>query len=176
MTNTSPEVLTQQAVSAYHQKEYKQAAALFLQAADGYGENQNPLMAAEMHNNCSVALLQAGEDSAALQAVGNTDVLFAQAGDVKRQAMAMGNKAAALEALGKLKEALDCYNQSSTLLNSLGENEMNSLVLKRISSLQLRSGKALESLANMDAALALEKPKTLKEKLLRKLFSFTRRV
>ncbi len=176
MSSNPSEKLAQQAVSAYRQKQFKQAAALFLRAADEYNVNYQPIIAAEMQNNRSVALLQAGENAEALLAVGSTDVLFAQAGDIKRQAMALGNKAAALEALGKLKEALDCYKQSAQLLETLSEDEMQSLVLKRISSLQLRSGKALASLANMDAALTIEKPKNMKEKLLKKLFSLTKRV
>jgi hypothetical protein len=46
---------------------------------------------------------------------------------------------------------------------------MRSIILKRISSLKMRSGKALESLAAMDSALTIEKPASPKEKLIKRL-------
>ena len=67
------------------------------------------LLAAEMSNNESVALLQAGQPGRALEAARGTDALFASASDPKRQAMALGNQAAALDALGRSDEALETY-------------------------------------------------------------------
>ena len=169
------EQIKKQASDLYKQRGYKQAAQLFSEAAELYRLEGNELEAAEMQNNRSVAFLQAGDAAKALQAAAGTDQVFALAGDVRLQAMALGNQAAALEELGRHPEALDLYQQASALLKSTGETEMRSTILKRISSLKMRSGKALESLAAMDAALTDVKPGTSKEKLLRKLLNFVNR-
>jgi tetratricopeptide (TPR) repeat protein len=169
------EQLEKQATGLYQKRAYLQAAELFYNAAAEYQAEQKPVRAAEMHNNRSVALLQAGDAAGALQAAAGTEMVFFQEGDNRRQAMALGNQAAALEELGKPKEALDFYQQASSLLGSEGESEMRSIILKRISSLKLRSGKALESLAAMDSALTIEKPASPKEKLLRRLLNFINR-
>ncbi len=169
------EQVEKHAADQYQQRGYLQAAQLFGEAAELYRLEGNTVKEAEMQNNRSVAMLQAGEAALALQAAAGTDQVFALAGDVRRQAMAMGNQAAALEDLGRQREALEHYQQASALLKSGGETEMRSIILKRISSLQMRSGKSLESLAAMDTALSIEKPSSPKEKLLQKLLNFVRR-
>ncbi len=171
MPDNTAEELANQATNAYQHKKYLQAAELFDIAATRYESESNPLMAGEMKNNRSVALLQANDAAGALHAAQNTDTLFAEMGDTTRQAMALGNQAAALEALGKFQESLEKYQQSSELLKGSGNQEMHSLVLKRISALQIRTGKPLESMASMEAALNSSKPTSMKEKLLKKLLS-----
>ena len=169
------EQLEKQATGLYQKRAYLQAAELFYNAAEGYQAEQKTGRAAEMHNNRSVALLQAGDAAGALQAAAGTEKVFALEGDNRRQAMALGNQAAALEELGRPQAALDYYQQASSLLGSEGESEIRSIILKRISSLKLRSGKALESLTAMDTALTIEKPANPKEKLLRRLLNFINR-
>jgi len=171
----SAEQIEKQAAVLYKNRAYLQAAELFYKAAEGYQAEQKTGRAAEMHNNRSVALLQAGDAAGSLQAAAGTEKVFALEGDNRRQAMALGNQAAALEELGKPQAALDYYQQAASLLGSEGESEMRSIILKRISSLKLRSGKTLESLAVMDTALTIEKPANPKEKLLRRLLNFINR-
>src|SRR5512135_542208 len=142
----------EQARAAYEDEDYAQAADLYKAAEKEYTAAQDPLAAAEMANNCSVALLKAGDARGALQAVEGMDAIFSQANDVKRQAMALANKAAALDALKKFPEALALYEQSSDLLKQIGENELRAYVLKSISSVQLRQGKQLEAIASMQAS------------------------
>jgi tetratricopeptide (TPR) repeat protein len=171
----SAEQLERHASDLYQKRAYLQAAELFSTAAQRYQADMDASKAADMMNNRSVALLQAGDAVGALQAAAGTDKVFALEGDTRRQAMAFGNQAAALVELGKAKEALDLYQQASGLLKSEGETEMRSIILKRISSLNMRSGKALESLAAMDTALTIEKPANPKEKVLRRMLNFINR-
>jgi tetratricopeptide (TPR) repeat protein len=160
---------SKQAENAYKSGDYQEAARLYREAARDAESNQNHPLAAEMKNNCSVALLQAGDAAGALEAVLDTDQVFAQSGDRKKQAMALGNRAAALEGLGKLKEAVEAYQQASELLKDLNEPEMRSYVLKNLSALQLRTGSQFEALATMQTALDSQKKLSLRQRFLKKL-------
>ena len=53
--------LAAQGKNAFENKKFEEAAELFRLAAEGYSLGQVSLMAAEMKNNLSVALLQAGK-------------------------------------------------------------------------------------------------------------------
>jgi tetratricopeptide (TPR) repeat protein len=83
--------------------------------------------------------------------------------------MALANQAAALEGLGQLEAALERYTRAAEFLKQVGENEMRALVLKNISTLQLRTGKQLQALASMDAALDNQKRLSWRERMLQKL-------
>ena len=96
---TDPKTLVDQGKQAFANKKYDEAASSFSEAASAYEALDDPLNAAEMKNNLSVALLQAGKAQEAYDAAAGTDEVFAQAGDLKRQAMAFGNQAAALDEL-----------------------------------------------------------------------------
>ena len=112
MTPT-PDQLSEQGKQAFHKRSFAEAAALFEQAAEGYRSTADGLMAAEMRNNASVALLQAGQAKESLDAALDTDQVFAEAKDVKRQGMALGNQAAALEALSRFEEAVEKYDHAA---------------------------------------------------------------
>lgn len=169
MNITNPRELAEAGKKAYQEAYYLEAAVSFEQAAHAYRATGDELMAAEMQNNQSVALLQAKQPTEALSACQGTDAVFAAAGDTKRQALALGNQAAALEALSKIDAALEAYQRSADLLKAVGETELRSIVLKSLSALQIKKGRQLEALASMDAALAGKKKKTFKETLLAKL-------
>jgi tetratricopeptide (TPR) repeat protein len=122
-----------------------------------------------MANNCSVALLQAGEAQAALDAVAGTPGEFAAAGETRLQAMALGNQAAALDALDRLEEAEPLYLQAADLLQSVGETDLRAHLLQSLARLQLRSGRQLEALASMQAGIdGLQRP-SLKQRLIKRL-------
>ncbi len=167
----SVDVLITEATEAYKNHKFLEAANLFTHAAEIYDANSEWLLAAEMRNNQSVALLQANDAERALQAASNTDDIFAKAGNYTKQAIALSNQAAALEVLGNDQEALSKYQQASQLLKSSGEKEMHSMVMKRISAIQLRSHKMLESLVSMNSALSDNKPTNIRERSLKKLLS-----
>jgi hypothetical protein len=95
---------------------------------------------------------------------------------VRRQALAIGNQAAALEGLKRLDEALERYRLSASLLKQVGDEENRSVVLKSISSLQIRTGHQLEALATMDAALSNQKKLSLQERFLKKLLNVPMRM
>jgi tetratricopeptide (TPR) repeat protein len=169
-SSSSPQDLLKQAQLAYEAENFQKAAQLFLEAADGFRINNDAVNAAECDNNRSVALLRAGDPSGALKAASGTEQIFAQANDRRRQAMALGNQAAALEEMKEYQKALELYQQSSDLLKELGDGELRSYVLKRISALQIHLGKRLESMATMDAALHTKPKLTLKENFMKFLF------
>src|SRR5690349_1105958 len=104
-----PTELADQGKRAFQEKKFEEAAGFFQKAAQAFSLEHKGLMAAEMQNNRSVALLQTGKAMDALEAVGNTDQIFAAAQDTKRQAMALGNQAAALDALHRYEEAVAKY-------------------------------------------------------------------
>lgn len=158
-----------QAEKAYHSGKFADAAGLFHQAALRCTDEGDALTTAELENNRSVALLQSGNAQAALEAAQGTDAVFATAGDLRRQGLAIGNQAAALEALGKLNEALEQYKSSAVILQQAGDTESRAVVLKSISSLQVRTGHQLEALASMNSALENQQHLTVKERFLKKL-------
>jgi tetratricopeptide (TPR) repeat protein len=176
MKQDSLTILLKQAQETYLSGRYPEAAGLFEQAARQYTQEGDGVNAAEMANNRSVALLQAGDAQGALQAAESTDQIFAEVGDVRRQALAIGNQAAALEGLKRLDEALERYRLSASLLKQVGDEENRSVVLKSISSLQIRTGHQLEALATMDAALSNQKKLSLQERFLKKLLNVPMRM
>jgi tetratricopeptide (TPR) repeat protein len=165
----SPQQLAQTGESQYQAGQYEEAASSFEKAAKSYLNISDPLMAAEMANNLSVALLRAGHSDKAYEACLGTDQIFAQAGDNRRRAIALGNQASALEALGQKEQALDLYQQCSDLLKQENLPELRSAVLKSISALQLRTGRQFEAMASMDAAINTKKHLSLRERFLQML-------
>lgn len=165
----SPQQLTIEGKSAYQRKDFQIAAQAFQAAATGYASQGDQLSAAEWWNNSSVAWLRSGNGSAALAAALGTETVFAQAGDSRRQAMALANQAAALEALGRNEESAETYEQSADLFKGIGEMDLYASTLQSLSTLQLRMGRQLEALANMQAGIAkIEKP-TPRQRLVKKL-------
>lgn len=144
MTN-DPQKLADQGKKAFGAKKYDQAASAFSEAASAYEALDDALNAAEMKNNLSVALLQAGKAQEAYDAAMGTDEIFATAGDLKRQGMAFGNQAAALEALKKIDEALEAYERSAALFAEAGEGELRSMVMQSAAALKMKRGKLMDS-------------------------------
>ncbi len=165
----TPEQLAQEGQKKYQNGDYLAAAQSFEGAASGYRDQDDPLNAAEMENNRSVALLQAKDAPGALQAALDTDKVFAAAGDKRRQALALGNQAAALAALNRLDEAEAAYIQSGDLLKELGETDLRASVMQSLSQIQLRTGRQLEALATMQAGVTGVKKPSLRQRFLKRL-------
>jgi tetratricopeptide (TPR) repeat protein len=168
-SQNSLEKLAVQAHQSYTEKKYKKAADLFETLVKEYQTNGDPLASAEMANNLSVTFLMLGKARQAFEAAFHTEKIFKENKDPSRAAMALGNQAAALEELKKYKDALGLYTESADLLRNTNENEMRSLVLKRISALQIRTGKKLDATTSMYAALQDQEKLTSKEKTLKGL-------
>ena len=161
--------LTNRAKQAYGAKKFKEAIDLFGQAADIYTTNGDILMAAEMKNNQSVALLQNGNAQASFDIAVGTDEVFAREGDKKRQGMALANQASALEALKKKKEALELYERSASLLAEAGENNLRADVMRSISAIKVGQGKFVDAVMSMqDGVIEIKEP-TLKQRIIKKL-------
>jgi len=167
MTTSDPQQFVDQGKQAFAAAEYDQAASFFTQAASAYEALDDALNAAEMKNNLSVALLQAGKAQAAFEAASGTNEIFAQAEDVKRQAMALGNQASALEALKKNDQALEAYERSAALFAEAGESEMRSVVLQSAAALKLKRGKVMDSALSMIGSVESTPKPNLLQRFLR---------
>jgi tetratricopeptide (TPR) repeat protein len=155
-----------QAFKDFHKKKYQEAS-------DGFRTCVNILLndgpekdLAEMRNNLSVTLIELHEHQEAYDVVLGTEAVFERLGDKRSQAMAMANIGTALQALGRKEEALISFERSSDLFKETGEKLLRATILKKISDLQLTTGKPLQAIASMQASYDQKESKTFKEKLL----------
>lgn len=167
MDNVNPISLAEQGKKEYEKGRYAVAADLFSQAAQGYASAQDELNAAEMKNNQSVALLQAGEAKEALQATEGTEAIFQKAGDLKRQGIAVSNRAAALEGLKKWPEALSEYDRAAFIFEQAGEGDMHSVVRKAAANLNLKRGHITDSQMDVYDSLRLVEKPTLTQRIMK---------
>jgi tetratricopeptide (TPR) repeat protein len=155
--------------AAYIAGDYLQAAQLYKTAQSGLEVQGDKIRAAEMANNCSVALLKAGEAKDALLVLEGTYEVFEGVGDTRRQAMALGNRAAALDVLKESEAAMKAYQDAAELFNQIEEQELYLSTMQALSALQLRTGNQLGALGTMQAGInKLESP-NIKQRLLRRL-------
>ena len=159
--------LANQGKQEYEKGNFLAAADLFSQAAQTYATAQDELNAAEMKNNQSVALLQAGKTKEAFQATDGTEAVFQKAGDIKRQGIAVSNRAAALEGLGKWKEALSEYDRAAALFEQIGEGDMHSIVRKAAADINLRHGRVANSQMDVYDSLRLVEKPTLSQRIMK---------
>lgn len=172
MENNDPVRLAEQGRQEYANGNHAIAADLFARSAQVYAAAQDELNAAEMRNNQSVALLQAGKAGEALQATEGTEEVFRKAGDLKRQGIAAGNRAAALEGLKKYDEALTEYERAASLLEQAGEGDMHSVVRKAAANLNLKRGRiAAAQMDVYDSLRLVEKPNVTQ-----RILKFLRRI
>lgn len=167
MDNTDPLRLAEQGKEEYAKGNHASAADLFARAAQAYADARDELNAAEMKNNQSVALLQAGRAQEAFDAADGTEALFQQAGDLKRQGIAVGNRAAALEGLKKVDEALAEYERAASLLEQAGEGDMHSVVRKAAANLNLKRGRVTAAQMDVYDSLRLVEKPTLTQRILK---------
>jgi len=151
----------------YEKGNYSAAADLFSQAAQAYAALQDKLNAAEMKNNQSVALLQAGKAKDALRATEGTEEIFENVGDLRRQGVAVGNRAAALEGLKKWNEALAEYDRAASLFEQVGAGDMHSVVRKAAANLNLKRGRITASQLDVYDSLRLVEKPTLTQRIMK---------
>ncbi|HEX6034407.1 MAG TPA: hypothetical protein VFY83_08230 [Anaerolineales bacterium] len=167
MDTVKPGTLAEQGKKDYEQENYLAAAERFAQAAQAYTLMKDELNAAEMKNNQSVALLQAGKAKEALQATEGTEEIFQKANDIKRQGIAVSNRAAALEAMKKWKEALAEYDRAASLFEQIGEGDMHSIVRKAAANLNLKRGHIVDSQMDVYDSLRLVEKPTLTQRFMK---------
>ena len=167
MAVLNPIPLVENGKKEYEKGNFLAAADLFLQAAQAYASSKDELNAAEMMNNQSVALLQAGKAKEALQATEGTEEIFQKAGDIKRQGVAVSNRAAALEGLKKWKEALAEYDRAALLFEQIGEGDMHSIVRKAAANINLKRGHLVDSQMDVYDSLRLVEKPTLTQRIMK---------
>jgi tetratricopeptide (TPR) repeat protein len=167
LTGSAPAALAEQGKKQYEMGNHRAAADFFKQAAQAFDSENDPLNAAEMRNNQSVALLQAGRAREALQATEGTEGIFKQAGDLKRQGIAVGNRAAALEGLKRWKEALVEYERAATLLEQAGEGDMHSTVRKASANIHIKLGHVTDTQMDIYDSLRLVEKPSLSQRLMK---------
>lgn len=167
MTDADPARLAEEGQRAFEHRRFDQAADLFRRASEGYTLGRAGLLAAEMQNNLSVALLQAGRPGEALEAVQGTDQVFSGANDLKRQGMALGNRASALEALKRTDEALLAYESAAEIFRRAGEGDLLAMVKKSSAAIRLKHGQVGESALNMIGSLEAKEKPSLFERILK---------
>ena len=167
-----PAQIADQGKQAFGSKNFIEAAELFRQAAEGFTAGNSALMAAEMMNNMSVALLQAGRAQEALNAALGTDQIFAEAKDIKRQGMAVGNQAAALEGLNRYDEAIAAFERSAELFAQAGEGDLRSMVMKSAAAIKLKTGKITDSAFKMMGSLDVKENPSFFERILKFFLRF----
>jgi len=156
---SSPSALAEQGKEEYEKANYSAAADLFLQAARAFEKAHDPLNSAEMKNNQSVALLQAGLAKEALQATEGTEQIFVSAKDVKRQGIAVGNRAAALEGLKHWNEAIAEYDRAAAIFEQAGEGDLHSVVRKAAANINMKRGHIHDTQMDIyDSLRLVEKP------------------
>jgi len=169
-----PAQFAEQGKQAFKNKKFDEAAEFFSQAAEGYILGSEGLMSAEMRNNRSVALLQAGKPQESLNVALDTDLIFAGAKDIKRQGMALGNQAAALEALNRYDEAIEKYDLAAQLFDQAGEGDLRALVMKSSAAIKLRKGKVTDSAFKMMGSLDAKDNPNFFERILKFFLRFIR--
>ena len=167
MDQISPTALADKGKQEYERGNYLAAADLFLQAAQAYASVQDDPNAAEMKNNESVALLQAGKAQDAFDATDGTEAVFEKAGDRKRQGIAISNRAAALEGLRRWNEALAEYDRAATLFEEIGEGDMHSIVRKAAANINLKRGRITDSQMDVFDSLRLVEKPTLTQRIMK---------
>lgn len=167
MDQVNVNVLADRGKQEYDGGNYLSAADLFGQAAQVYTSSQDELNAAEMRNNQSVALLQAGKAKEALQATEGTEAVFEKTGDRRRQGIAVSNRAAALEGLRKWDEALAEYDRAATLFEEADEGDMHSIVRKAAANINLKRGRITDSQMDVFDSLRLVEKLTLMQRIMK---------
>jgi tetratricopeptide (TPR) repeat protein len=172
MIINNPGKIADSAKSFYLSGDYPEAARVFSEAAAAYESAGDALMAAEMQNNRSVALLKARQPEAALEAARGTDKIFSKTGDHKREGVAFANQGAAWEAMKKTKEAIAVYQKAANALEKAGEGDMRAEVMQLLSMLYFRRWKFYDAIISLQSGLAGVKEPTPKQKMMKKILRF----
>ena len=167
MNDINASSLDERGKKEYAKGAYLAAAKFFAQAGQAYENANDPLNAAAMKNNQSVALLQGGKADDALKATEGTEEIFAGAGDLKRQGIAIANRAAALEGLKKWQEALAEYDRAASLFEQAGEGDMHSTVRKASANIHLKFGHVNSTQMDVYDSLRLVENPTFAQRIMR---------
>jgi tetratricopeptide (TPR) repeat protein len=161
---THAQTLSEQGKAEFQKKQYASAAAHFQQCLELLQAEGLPPEIAEVRNNLSVALLNSGDLSSALDAVLGTEEIFAQAGDQQKQGMALANTGSVYAAMNKYDLALEKYQLAVEIFKACGEKQMRAITLRSISDLQLKTGQQLNAVATLQSAYAEKSGASFKDR------------
>lgn len=164
--------LVDQANAAYRSGEYVNAARSFEEAARSYAGAGDVLMAAEMQNNRSVALLRGKDPQAAFEASQGTEKVFAGAGDLRREGMALANQASALQVLKRYGEAIDLYKRSADALQKADQGNLRMEVMQLLSILYFRRFKFYDAILSLQSGLTGARNLTPRQRFMKKILFF----
>ena len=153
----------------YNKGDYKQAAHEFSVARKSFETQNLPIKVAEMANNQSVALLKSGNPQGALDIVLGTEIVFEKENEILFMAMAIGNSASALDALERIEEAEIEYKRRAKIFKELSEDQLYAETMKSLSALQLKSGRQIEAIANMQSGFDEIKRPNIRQRMIKKL-------
>lgn len=166
----TPSSQADQALKDFRDGRVEAALEGFSYAREAYQSEGDVAKAAEMANNLSVAHLKLENPEQALRAVEGTPKVFKDLGDKLNAARAYGNLGSALEATGSKDDAEAAYKNAISLFSEIGDKEGESYTLQSLSKLQLNRGRPVEALASMEASMEAKQKRSLRERLLQKLF------
>jgi tetratricopeptide (TPR) repeat protein len=163
--------LKSEAQNAYFAADFLEAAEMYKAARNGYQARGDFSDAAQMANNSSVSYLRGKNASRALSILEGVDHYFEATGDFRGEAITAGNRAAALEALGRKDESAENYQKAADIFKRIGDDEMYTITMQSLSTLQLRKGRSLAAIATMQAGInQIENPKII-HRILKKLLN-----
>jgi tetratricopeptide (TPR) repeat protein len=172
LDNHPPQDIADQARLDYQAKNYPAAIQGYSDAAAGFLNIGNQMMAAEMKNNLAVVLLRNHQAKKAFEAVQYTDQVFAENGDFHRQGKALANKASILLALKDRKSAMQAFMSASDALEKAGALEDRFEVMKSLAFLYLGRFRFMDAILTLQTGLAGIKQPTPAQRLMKSLLSF----
>jgi tetratricopeptide (TPR) repeat protein len=168
----SAQELAEQAKLNFESGDFAAAGDAFADAAKAFEVSGDQLMAAEMKNNRSVALLKDKKTQAALETILGTEEVFQQAGDDRRLGMALANQGAAFQALKRFDEAIQSYRLAITALERAGEDALKYKVVQLQSALYLSRFKILDAVISLQSGLVTLKNPTPMQRFMKKMLFF----
>ena len=174
--SVDPAEIAEKALQAYKQEAFDLAIDLFEQAKSAYSIAGDPVKAAEMANNLSVAFSQVDRYTAALEVLNDTFDVFLQHGEMMKAAQSLGNEAAAYEGMQEWEKAETLYEQAVDRFAQLGEQESQHYTLQALSRVRLRQGRAMEAVSTMQGALETDAKSNWRTRLVSKILSLPSRL
>lgn len=151
---SNAEILQEQGVKLFRQKDYEEAARTFREAQAAYEEDGKADLAAEMLTNIGLVHRALGENQQALDVMQEALATFQNMDDPLRAAKVLGNMGGVYVALGDKEQAYNCYRQAADVFQELGEKKLHGETLLAMADLQVRDGKIGTGAATYEVGLS----------------------
>lgn len=164
-----------EALAAFNQTNFLQAANLFGKAAEEYANENKPLLSAEMKNNQSVAFIQADQPQSALDCLDGVVQQFEAAQDQYKAGLTYGNLATAHQALDNLDQAKEYCFKAADYLREGDHSEEYTMIMNMLVSIQMKQGKLFDAAASAHLFIDQIPHPTFRQRLLKivyKIYKF----